>query len=96
MDRGNEIFGNEKYSFSYLVKHAIAEGVPHFSRKGTVFHESRGKHYADTGFTEGDVLGIMIKLPEKNPVSRFPPTYKDKVGVTPSIKLNIYGIRNYC
>ncbi|XP_027227243.1 set1/Ash2 histone methyltransferase complex subunit ASH2 isoform X1 [Penaeus vannamei] len=48
------------------------------SRKGTVFHESRGKHYADTGFTEGDVLGIMIKLPEKNPVSRFPPTYKDK------------------
>ncbi|KAK7068679.1 Set1/Ash2 histone methyltransferase complex subunit ASH2, partial [Halocaridina rubra] len=48
------------------------------SRKGTVFHESRGKHYMDGGFGEGDVLGIMIVLPDRNPVSRFPPTYKDK------------------
>ncbi|XP_064096042.1 set1/Ash2 histone methyltransferase complex subunit ASH2-like isoform X1 [Macrobrachium nipponense] len=48
------------------------------SRKGTVFHESRGKHYADCGFSEGDILGVMISLPDKNPVSRFPPTYKDK------------------
>ncbi|XP_042209677.1 set1/Ash2 histone methyltransferase complex subunit ASH2-like isoform X2 [Homarus americanus] len=48
------------------------------SRKGTVFHESRGKHYFEGGFGEGDVLGIMIDLPEKNPVSQFPPTYKDK------------------
>lgn len=48
-------------------------------RKGTVFHESRGKHYFDGSFGEGDVLGIMIDLPEKNPVSQFPPTYKDKV-----------------
>ena len=44
-----------------------------------MFHESRGKHYFDGGFSEGDVLGIMIDLPEKNPVSQFPPTYKDKV-----------------
>lgn len=48
------------------------------SRKGTVFHESRGKHFSDCGFSEGDTLGIMIDLPEKNPVSQFPPTYKDK------------------
>lgn len=48
-------------------------------RKGTVFHESRGKHFSDCGFNEGDTLGIMIDLPEKNPVSQFPPTYKDKV-----------------
>ncbi|KAG7153344.1 Set1/Ash2 histone methyltransferase complex subunit ASH2-like [Homarus americanus] len=44
----------------------------------TLFHESRGKHYFEGGFGEGDVLGIMIDLPEKNPVSQFPPTYKDK------------------
>lgn len=50
------------------------------SRKGTVFHESCGKHYADGGYKKGDVLGIMIVLPEnENEVSKkLPPTYKDK------------------
>lgn len=33
------------------------------SRKGTVFHESMGKHFADTGYAEGDVLGVLIQLP---------------------------------
>lgn len=32
------------------------------SRKGTVFHESRGRHYWD-GYTVGDVLGCYIDLP---------------------------------
>ncbi|XP_018013745.1 set1/Ash2 histone methyltransferase complex subunit ASH2 [Hyalella azteca] len=48
------------------------------SRKGTVFHESHGKHYGD-GFSKDDVLGILIHIPpESNPVSMLPPTYKDK------------------
>lgn len=64
-------------------RHCNNKFLPHYNtttRKGTVFHESRGKHYSDSGFSEGDILGIMIDLPEKNPVSQFPPTYKDKVG----------------
>ena len=48
------------------------------SRKGTVFHESNGKHYADKGFKKGDTLGILIHLPDSNPVGKFPPTFKDK------------------
>ncbi|KAF2352877.1 SPRY domain [Trinorchestia longiramus] len=48
------------------------------SRKGTVFHESHGKHYADEGFQKDDVLGVLIHLPDTNPVSVLPPTYKDK------------------
>ncbi|XP_076054679.1 set1/Ash2 histone methyltransferase complex subunit ash2 isoform X2 [Oratosquilla oratoria] len=48
------------------------------SRKGTVFQESRGKHYCKDGFSEGDVLGCLITLPDNNPVDRLPSTYKDK------------------
>lgn len=48
------------------------------SRKGTVFHESHGKHYAEDGFKKGDVIGVLIHLPENNPISILPPTYKDK------------------
>lgn len=47
-----------------------------FYRKGTVFHESRGKHYSN-GFGEGDTLGMMICLPT-NMIS-LPPTHKDLV-----------------
>ncbi|CAH1725860.1 set1/Ash2 histone methyltransferase complex subunit ASH2 [Aphis gossypii] len=46
------------------------------SRKGTVFHESRGKHYS-SGFGEGDTLGIMICLPSN--VVSLPPTHKDLI-----------------
>merc|ERR1739838_1099224 len=48
------------------------------SRKGTVFHESCGKHYADGGYKKGDVLGIMIVLPENEVSKKLTPTYKDK------------------
>ncbi|BES94398.1 SPRY [Nesidiocoris tenuis] len=47
------------------------------SRKGTRFHESRGKHYSD-GYGEGDVLGFLIDLPEDPKLSYVPNTYKDK------------------
>ncbi|VDK43076.1 unnamed protein product [Anisakis simplex] len=33
------------------------------SRKGTVFHQAKGKHYASKGFKEGDVLGCLVSLP---------------------------------
>ena len=46
------------------------------SRKGTKFHESRGRHFADKGFARGDTLGFSIALPESGP--RLPPTFKDR------------------
>jgi Set1/Ash2 histone methyltransferase complex subunit ASH2 len=49
-----------------------------FLRKGTRFHESRGKHYSD-GYGEGDTLGFLISLPNHNRKAYIPPTYKDKV-----------------
>lgn len=48
------------------------------SRKGTVFHEQRGKHFSD-GYGEGDTLGFMIILPEVATTRRIPQAYKDKV-----------------
>nr|SVE75031.1 EOG090X03NS [Daphnia dolichocephala] len=47
------------------------------SRKGTVFHESVGKHFSQ-GYCEGDVLGMLIELPEIPSGNYIPPTYKDK------------------
>ncbi|MCL4124484.1 UNVERIFIED_CONTAM: hypothetical protein GTU68_063136, partial [Idotea baltica] len=48
------------------------------SRKGTVFHDSNGARFSD-GFKVGDVLGILIHLPEEdNTISRLPSTFKDK------------------
>ncbi|XP_046668089.1 set1/Ash2 histone methyltransferase complex subunit ASH2 isoform X1 [Homalodisca vitripennis] len=47
------------------------------SRKGTRFHECRGKHYSP-GYGEGDVLGFMIILPEERNVTYIPQTYKDR------------------
>lgn len=35
------------------------------SKKGTVFHQSRGKRYSD-GYSTGDVIGIFISLPEND------------------------------
>lgn len=48
-------------------------------RKGTKFHEARGKHYS-AGYGEGDTLGLMIYLPEKN-APAVPQTLKDRVSV---------------
>ncbi|XP_052070290.1 set1/Ash2 histone methyltransferase complex subunit ASH2-like isoform X1 [Mytilus californianus] len=59
--------GYDKFSFSWR------------SRKGTRFHQSRGKHYAEQGYAEGDVLGFMIHLPEPHAVKKLiPDTFKDR------------------
>ena len=47
-------------------------------RKGTKFHEARGKHYS-SGFGEGDTLGLLIELPECKNTPHLPQTLKDKV-----------------
>lgn len=48
------------------------------NRKGTRFHESRGKHYSN-GYGEGDTLGFVICLPDTHDASHLPNTYKDRV-----------------
>ncbi|XP_014237244.1 set1/Ash2 histone methyltransferase complex subunit ASH2 isoform X1 [Trichogramma pretiosum] len=47
------------------------------SRKGTRFHESRGKHYGE-GYGENDVLGFLITLPDKYQPKHLPKAYKDR------------------
>ncbi|XP_014475699.1 PREDICTED: set1/Ash2 histone methyltransferase complex subunit ASH2 [Dinoponera quadriceps] len=47
------------------------------SRKGTRFHESKGKHFSD-GYGEGDTLGFLIVLPNTHDASHIPKTYKDR------------------
>lgn len=60
--------GYDKFSYSFR------------SRLGTRFHQSRGKHYCDGGYSEGDVLGFFIHLPEPdNPGKLLPNTFKDRV-----------------
>jgi len=34
------------------------------SRKGTAFHQAKGKHFSAEGYGQGDVLGVWIDLPE--------------------------------
>ncbi|XP_031557169.1 set1/Ash2 histone methyltransferase complex subunit ASH2-like [Actinia tenebrosa] len=60
--------GYDRFSFSWR------------SKKGTRFHESRGKHYSDSGYTVGDVLGFFIYLPDNNrhPSTFLPSTFKDR------------------
>jgi Set1/Ash2 histone methyltransferase complex subunit ASH2 len=43
--------GYDKFSYSWR------------SRKGTAFHDSHGKHFAEEGFHVGDTLGFLIHLP---------------------------------
>ncbi|XP_037868744.1 set1/Ash2 histone methyltransferase complex subunit ASH2 isoform X1 [Bombyx mori] len=47
------------------------------SRKGTRFHESRGKHYSGA-YGEGDTLGFLIVLPDCASTKFTPNTYKDR------------------
>lgn len=56
------------------------------SRKGTKFHQSRGKHYSDSGYNQGDVLGFLIHLPFDDYTIPLPQTYKDK----PLVKFKSY------
>lgn len=51
-----------------------------FYRKGTRFHESRGKHYS-SGYGEGDTLGFLIVLPDTYDASHIPNPYKDRVSL---------------
>ncbi|XP_065568304.1 set1/Ash2 histone methyltransferase complex subunit ASH2-like [Artemia franciscana] len=56
------------------------------SRKGTKFHEAKGYHFSD-GYCEGDVLGMMIILPDSHNCEKYrPPTHKDK----PLVKFKSY------
>ncbi|KAK2167631.1 hypothetical protein LSH36_26g15118 [Paralvinella palmiformis] len=55
--------GYDKFSYSWR------------SRKGTVFHESRGTHFSD-GYKEGDVIGFLIHLPPLATDSLTPASYK--------------------
>jgi hypothetical protein len=73
---GNTVFlgnlqapcGYDKFSYSWR------------SRKGTRFHASCGKHYAEEGYGEKDVLGFHISLPLVKDVNKIlPGTYKEKV-----------------
>nr|CDS27865.1 set1:ash2 histone methyltransferase complex [Hymenolepis microstoma] len=52
--------GFDKFSYSWR------------SRKGTVFHNSRGKHYAEEGYTKGDVIGCLIHLPKVSSSDMIP------------------------
>ncbi|XP_074594235.1 set1/Ash2 histone methyltransferase complex subunit ash2 [Brevipalpus obovatus] len=73
--------GYDKFSYSWR------------SRKGTKFHESIGKHFTDFGYGMGDVIGLLIHLPEDvenpEPINRenyLPPPFKEK----PLIKFKSY------
>ncbi|KAM7542570.1 hypothetical protein Aperf_G00000012881 [Anoplocephala perfoliata] len=52
--------GFDKFSYSWR------------SRKGTVFHNSRGKHYAEEGYSKGDVIGCLIHLPKVSSAAMIP------------------------
>lgn len=59
--------GYDKFSYSWR------------SKKGTVFHQSKGKHYSNA-FEEKDVLGFYIYLPAlESPSNLTPAIYKDNV-----------------
>ncbi|RUS90725.1 hypothetical protein EGW08_001529 [Elysia chlorotica] len=60
--------GYDKFSYSWR------------SRKGTAFHQSRGHHYHDGGYGEGDVLGFFISLPKPGDSEMLlPVTHKDRI-----------------
>lgn len=66
--------GYDKFSYSWR------------SRKGTRFHQSKGKHYS-SGYSEGDTLGCYIYLPNCTDSEKLvPPTVKDK----PLVKFKNY------
>lgn len=62
------------------------------SRKGTAFHDSRGKHFSASGFRQGDVLGFLIHLPADchpdsvNSKSFLPLSHKER----PLVKFKSY------
>lgn len=64
--------GYDRFSYSWRAK------------KGTVFHESLGKHFSK-GYGKGDVLGFFIQLPQPDePNKLLPYSHKSMVGVDSS------------
>ena len=49
------------------------------SRKGTIFHGSKGKHYS-SGYGAGDVIGCYIELPMIDIEDLLPESFKNEVG----------------
>uniref|UniRef100_A0A834VC68 Set1/Ash2 histone methyltransferase complex subunit ASH2 n=1 Tax=Sarcoptes scabiei TaxID=52283 RepID=A0A834VC68_SARSC len=75
----NAPIGYDKFGYSWR------------SRKGTVFHSSIGKHFAEEGFGSGDILGCLIYLPppKDDPyceIPLLPDSFKDR----PLIKMRNY------
>ncbi|KAI1287054.1 Set1/Ash2 histone methyltransferase complex subunit ASH2 [Halotydeus destructor] len=63
------------------------------SRKGTAFHQSKGIHFADHGYAQGDTVGCLISLPQDlessnspNSPSYLPTTHKER----PLVKFKSY------
>ncbi|PAA70979.1 hypothetical protein BOX15_Mlig010759g2 [Macrostomum lignano] len=58
--------GCDKFSYSWR------------SRKGTAFHDARGRHYTESGYRQGDIIGCLIVLQEPTQVTLdcLPPTHK--------------------
>ncbi|XP_070187573.1 set1/Ash2 histone methyltransferase complex subunit ASH2-like [Littorina saxatilis] len=59
--------GYDKFSYAYR------------SRKGSAFHQSKGHHYCDQGYGEGDTIGFYISLPKPTDRKKWlPDTFKDR------------------
>ncbi len=64
--------GTDKFGYSWR------------SKKGTIFHEASGFHYSPGGYTESDVLGFLIILPDATPPDvMLPRKYKKLVNKYP-------------
>ncbi|XP_065072264.1 set1/Ash2 histone methyltransferase complex subunit ASH2-like isoform X2 [Rhopilema esculentum] len=69
----SQIYGNLQAPLGY-----DKFGYSWRSKKGTKFHQSRGKHYS-SGYEQGDVIGCLIRLPQKEGISSLlPDTFKDR------------------
>lgn len=69
----SQIYGNLQAPLGY-----DKFGYSWRSKKGTRFHQSRGKHYSN-GYEAGDVLGFFIHLPEDEKLTpQLPETFKDR------------------
>lgn len=74
--------GYDKFSYSWR------------SRLGTVFHNSRGKHYAESGYTKGDVIGCLIHLPKVDSADMIPSTAGVHALPSGPIKHNKSGLKS--
>uniref|UniRef100_A0A0R3X4A3 B30.2/SPRY domain-containing protein n=1 Tax=Hydatigena taeniaeformis TaxID=6205 RepID=A0A0R3X4A3_HYDTA len=74
--------GYDKFSYSWR------------SRLGTVFHNSRGKHYAESGYTKGDVIGCLIHLPKVASADMIPSTSGVHAPPPGPVKYNKSGARS--